>query len=428
MATPIVTDEFGRRGWRSLAVVGVPWSADELAVAVRAARAVQARVLLLDTAQRLASVTASENCLPIPVAQRTPELIAEALAGHRTDQVVAITELEMVCAAQVRELLGLPGTSSTTERAVIDKHSTRQRLAAAGLTGVAFVRCPVTELQQRLAEVALPAVVKPRSFTGSHGVQMVRDHDDVDAAVQRVLAAYDLTAARSEGNDEVLIESLVPGPEFSAEAMVVDGTVRLLALTDKVTLRPPVFFEVGHLMPSRYTEQHGAEVLAYLQAVASALDVRTSPLHAELKLTGADGPDGGVELIELHTRFGGGTIVRLLAEAAGIDAYKEYFVAVLDLVAFDSRPVTASLAAGTVRGVAFFGARPDVPLSWPSFDLPCPSAVVSIDYDSGRVPAVRSHRGIHLQHWRPGSVRLAGGYAEVRSNIEFVASIVQQLY
>ena len=404
---------------RALAIIGVPWSADELAVAIAAAGRLGARVLLVDTPSNLAAVPTLAGCQPVPVPAREPGLIAEAIRGHSPAQVVAITELEMICAARTRELLGLPGTSAETEAAVIDKARTRALLAAAGLTRVEFRLATVQTLVADLAGMPRPVIVKPSSFTGSHGVQLVDLTDDPAAVLDRLLACYDVPTAHRHGRDELVIESLIPGPEYSAEAVVVDGKACLLALTDKITLNPPAFFEVGHIMPSRRSAEHGALVAEYLQALADTLHIATSALHAELKIR----PDG-VELIELHTRFGGGTIVRLLAESLGIDAYQLLFAGVLD----GQLPEDVITLPSTYRGVAFFGARPDRSLRWPTFDFPHPAPIISIDFDAGRSPAVREHEGIRLQHWRAGAVRLAGDYDEVRANIEFVKSIVQRLY
>lgn len=407
-------------GMRRLAVVGVPWSAEELKVAVQSAYRESARVLLVDTPEALANVSPMGNCEVISVVNNSPQLIAEALVSRSPDQVVAITELDMVRAAETRELLGLPGTSSHTERTVIDKYRTRVVLGAAGLSAVDCFRCSASELLTRLRCTRLPAVVKPRSFTGSHGVYLLSEDESLETAVSHVLAAYDLPTARDYGRDDILVEALIPGPEISAEAIVVEGVLRLLALTDKVTLEPPSFFEVGHIMPSRLSFGKYKIVSEYLQSVTTALGIWTSPIHAELKLS-----DDGVALIELHTRFGGGTIVRLLAESMKLDAYQLFFAAALDASlpgrAHEERPETC-------RGVAFFGARPDLTFSWPSFDFPFPGAVTAIDFDAQRTPQVREHEGIRLQHWRAGTVRFKATRREVEANIDFVKSIVQRMY
>ncbi|MCE0448148.1 hypothetical protein LT493_43865 [Streptomyces tricolor] len=83
----------------------------------------------------------------------------------------------------------------------------------------------------------------------------------------------------------------------------MNGEVRILGLTDKFNTGVPHYYEVGHVMPSGHTARWLDPVRAYLQDVVSALKIRTSALHAELMLH-----DGRVELVELHTRFGGGSI------------------------------------------------------------------------------------------------------------------------
>lgn len=394
---------------RTVVVVGVPWSLPEMSLAVRDARSLDARLCVVDTPQALDSIGGSLDCELVSVPSLEPEQVAAVAADRNPDCVVSITELTMEQAARVREILGQPGTSSATERAVTDKMLTRTALRQHGLTSVGFWETPLSELAALVATLRPPLVVKPRAFTGSHGVQLVTQPGDVD----RAMVPFDLAEATRFGRDSVLVETFIPGIEVSAEAMVVDRTLTLLAVTDKLNTEAPHFYEVGHVMPSRHTAEWSTRIESYLQDVVLALNIVTSPIHAELKLF-----DGRVELVEIHSRFGGGSIVRLIEETFALRPYEIYFAGMLD--GTPPEPVPPR----TVTGVGFFNAPPG-PFSWQSYAFPYPDAVLEIDLDTRRTARVVEHQGIRLQFWRAGHALFGSDrYSDVYGNVSFMRSQV----
>lgn len=390
----------------TIVVVGVPWSLDEIGLAARDAATLGTRIVLVDTPEALASVDGCAAVERRAVPALEPGEICAAIRDIRPVCVLAITELAMKVAAEVRERLGLPGTSALAEQRVIDKLLTRQVLRDQGLTAVPFRAGSLHSPEALLDGLSLPVVVKPRALTGSHGVRFVSD----PAELCEIARPFDLVTAARFGRDELVAETFIPGPEISAEALVVEGELILLAMTDKVNTGPPYFHEIGHVMPSRYTEERVEQVSAYLQDVAAALGLVTSPVHAELKLL-----DGGVELVEIHSRFGGGRIVRLLEETYALRPYEAYFAAMLE-----GRRPEPRRARGFF-GSAFFTGDPDRPFAWRSFDFPHPDAVLEVDLDVRRQPKLREYEGVRLRYWRAGHVLFGSDdYDKVHENVLFM--------
>jgi predicted ATP-grasp superfamily ATP-dependent carboligase len=380
-----------------IAIIGVPWNSHELDPAVCAARELGVRLCVADTAAGLAKIPHSLPCDRLEVPEMTQDHLSAALAGTGPRCVVSITEMKLELAARVREIIGIPGTASQVERTVSDKLLTRTALSDAGLTAVRYWCVPVTRVAGLLGEVPLPVVVKPRTLAGSNGVRLL----DGPADVPDALSQYRHQPAG------VLVESYLPGVEISVEALAVDGRLFPLTLTDKVNTGSPYFQEIGHIMPSRHTAGRGEQVTSYLQQVITALGIGTAPIHAELKLS-----DHGVDLVEIHTRFGGGNIVRLLRESRGIDAFKAYFAALLS-----GRPPLAA-TPDAVWGVGFFTSRAGGEFEWRSFDIPHPAAVVQIDLDRRRRPKLREFRGVRIRYWRAGHAMFRSAhYHEVHDNI-----------
>jgi biotin carboxylase len=392
---------------RRLVAIGVPWSIHELAPAARDARAAGATLALADTAEALARIDPSLDLVVIPVARLAVPEIAEALRAHGAEAVVSLTEMTLGLAAEVREALGLYGTSSATERSISDKAVTRRLLRAQGLTRARSWETTLADLPRLIPDLPLPVVAKPRALTGSTGVQLIEGEADVAALARQ----YCCDEAARYGRDRLVVESFIPGEEISAEAIVVDGKLTLLALTDKVNTGPPHFFEIGHIMPSRHSAAWSGCVAAYLQKVAEALRIVTSPVHAELKL-GGEGP----EIIEIHSRFGGDNIVRLLEEAFALRPFRAYFAALFGGEA--PRPPRARRVCGT----GFFTARIGGEYRARSFAFPHPESVAEIDFDARRAAKLEIYEGVRLTYHRLGhSLFVADAYDAVADNLSFLA-------
>ncbi|GAA0477329.1 ATP-grasp domain-containing protein [Streptomyces olivaceiscleroticus] len=377
---------------RSILVIGVPWSQDELAVAQTDAAALDATLCVIDTAAALAKpgLTIAGESIAVPQLD-VPSIIA-AIEGRSFDAIVSITELTVLLAAQVRERLGYKGTPAHAEAAVMNKHRTRLALRDAGLTGVDFWTVQISDLKAHLSGIELPVIVKPTSFTGSTGVRIIRDDQDVE----ELLRLYDVEAATRSGRGEVIVETFIDGDEISLEGLVVNGKLTVFTLTDKLMTGSPTFRDIAFIMPSRRSAEWRHRVQDYAQRVVTALGVETSPVHMEVKLT-----RDGVELIETHNRFGGGGIVELLQQTFGIRPFQAYFAAVLD----GSDPVLVEPAE--YWGGAHFLDRVDGYDPWASFDFPHPTAVIKVDFDARRKPAVHAWEGLRIQHWSRGRVMSA---------------------
>ncbi|HUC24738.1 MAG TPA: ATP-grasp domain-containing protein [Streptosporangiaceae bacterium] len=386
-----------------LVVIGVPWNSHELEATARAARDLGLGMLVADTADQLAMVT-SPLFGRLDVASMTEDCLSAAIRATGARWVVSTTQMKLELAARVRECLGLPGNPSSVERTVGDKMLARAALRDASLTGVRHWRATVAELPDILRGIPLPVVIKPRTLAGSNGVRLVSQPGDLPDA----LSQY------TEPSAEILLEQYLPGTEISVEGLVRDGQLTIFSLTDKVNTGPPYFQEIGHIMPSSETLMRAGEARRYLQRIVAELGIVTAPVHAELKLQ-----DSGLDLIEIHTRFGGGNIVRLLAEAAGIDPFGEYLSAVTG-----GQPPSRTVARSEeVWGVGFYTARVGRQLQWKSFEVPHPGAVVQIDLDRRRGPKLTEFRGVRIRYWRAGHAMFcSASYQEVYENVASMAT------
>lgn len=127
-------------------------------------------------------------------------------------------------------------------------------------------------------------------------------------------AMIDLTSYWGSGHDTI-VETHVPGEEFSAEIVVRGGFLVFAAVTRKVTSGAPLFLELAHSTLCVDALPLPRETLqADLTAVAAALSLIETVAHIEFKVV-----DGRVCVIEVNLRPAGGHITEIWRRATGID-------------------------------------------------------------------------------------------------------------
>ncbi|WP_412543320.1 ATP-grasp domain-containing protein [Longispora sp. K20-0274] len=244
----------------------------------------------------------------------------ERVRRLRPDAVLTFSERRLRLASDLATELGLPGHDPDTARALTDKALQRARLRAAGVDRLRTA--PLTgpaDWPAAVAEVGLPAVLKPIRGEGSRDT-----HRILDAAAGAALVA-DLH--RRGATDFVLEQYLVgrdthpDGDYVSVESVVTRGRVRHVAVTGKYPQMEP-FRERGQFWPARLDDGEADRIARLAGRALAALGVRTGVTHTEVKRT-PDGPRvievngrlGGL-MNELSTRAGGPDLVRLAGRAA----------------------------------------------------------------------------------------------------------------
>lgn len=253
-----------------------------------------------------------------------PDAAVQIARSWQPDGLFAQSETILYDAARAAERLSVPFHSVHTVSILRRKDLQRAALAAGGMPSPRMaVLGRDVDPQAALAEVGLPAVLKPVIGMGSISTLRIDSEDKLPAACEEAGRHY-RSDPRLYGSEPVFqLESLLVGQNWhkderfgdhvSLESLVFDGQVHHLAVTDKCPLAHP-FRETGDLMPSTLpAEQQGVLRDAATDAIR-ALDLHHGAVHTEFKLT-ADGP----RVIEVNGRLGG-PVARLLALSAGYDA------------------------------------------------------------------------------------------------------------
>jgi biotin carboxylase len=235
--------------------------------------------------------------------------IVEVARTEKVSGVVTLcTDLPVRAVAAASKALGLSSLSVEAARVATHKGLMREAFARA--------RAPIPEyrrvrtLQDATAaalEIGLPVIFKPPASSGSRGVFMVAAADQLPAAFAH--------ASSVAGDDELLVEEFVEGPEVSVETLSFSGNHHIVAITDKRTTGDPFWVESGHVEPSRLSQADQEGIRAAALAGLQALGIDNSAGHVEIKV-GRDGP----RLMEIGARLGGDFITtELVPRSTGVD-------------------------------------------------------------------------------------------------------------
>lgn len=319
-----------------------------------------ARVLLLTREKTLGEAWPRESleeviALPDRSGQELAVQAATELARSRTiDRIVALEEYDVLTAAAIREHLQVPGLRLSEARLFRDKLAMRRQARDASIPVPEFVRVVNwEELNEYMATVPPPWVLKPRSDVSAMGIRKL----DSSEAVWRAIETLDSREAFHERSSFFLLERFLPGNVFHVDSIILDGKVLFAGVSEYG--RPPM--EVAHgggVFISRTTKHNSAErreLLRTNRLLIRSLGLRRGVTHAEFIQSAAD---GRFYFLEIGARVGGAYLADVLEAASGINLWREW--AKLE-VSDDQHPYHLGPARKDHAGIALSLARQEHP-------------------------------------------------------------------
>jgi len=173
------------------------------------------------------------------------------------------------------------------------------------------------DLKNLTKNLKYPIVIKPKDFGGSGGVIKVKSEDELFSAFKycsEILNQY--YEIFSISKEEYIVEEyIVAKDEISVEIFVQNNEKHVVAVTDKYLGEEPWFAEIGHVVPSIYTNNNLVNEVA-IKAVES-LGIDKGMCHVEMRIT----PNNNVYLMEVGARPGGDGIMDLVERVYNINPY-----------------------------------------------------------------------------------------------------------
>jgi biotin carboxylase len=276
--------------------------------AIQRARADGLRVVAVDADPHAAGLALADVGEPVDFGDVAA--VVDAGRRHEVDGVLTISADRAVpVVATVTEQLGLPGIGMDTAHRMTNKVAMRRTLAEAGVPQPRFAAIRrLNEADAALAEVGLPAVLKPADSGGQRGVFRLDSRGDLERHLHAALA--------ESPTEEAIVEEFVDGLELNGLAVARRGDVTLLTLSDR--LRPPgIGFGVGwiHVYPSSLYGDSLAEAERVAASAVRALGLENGMSFPQLIAT----DDGRSLVVEVAARVPGGQMADLARHAIGVD-------------------------------------------------------------------------------------------------------------
>lgn len=205
--------------------------------------------------------------------------------------------------AHVAQALNLPGHSVDAALNASDKTRMRKCFAKAGVASPKFFRVTEKVLKEATEKKSLadfgfapsdfPLVVKPVDNMGGRGCKMVYDFSQMTDALEE---AINFSRSRT-----AILEEYMEGPEFSVDSIVYNGKITITGLADRHIYYPPYFIEMGHTMPTCFSQDDIDKLLETFKLGVKALGLTSGAAKGDIKLT-----KKGAMIGEIAARLSGG--------------------------------------------------------------------------------------------------------------------------
>ncbi|MES0151785.1 acetyl-CoA carboxylase biotin carboxylase subunit family protein [Mesorhizobium sp. M0012] len=235
--------------------------------------------------------------------------------------ITGFTDLDESVYATVGKLcqhFDLPGPHPASIERCCDKFVQRQLLGGAGVPIPAYrLAANAREVESAAAEIGLPVILKPAAGSGSSGVRLCRNIDELAEHTIYLLGEKHLWRS----SPRILVEEFAQGPFYSADLMGNEVVGIEAADFD----RPPHFIFRECIFPAPLTDDEHERIADVSLRCLQALGLGWGPTNIELRWT-----KRGPVVIEVNPRLPGGANPKLFRLAYGVDLITEHIKLVID--------------------------------------------------------------------------------------------------
>jgi len=276
---------------------------------IRSAVAAGIRVLALDSDKAAEGFTLATKSIVVDIKDPQAVLAAVESAGILPKGIVSFaSEVGMSAAALLREHYGLIGLNRETTNALLNKVKQREIWQKSGIHGPQWRKFnTVSQAKLNIKELGYPCIVKPSDSAGSRGVKKLDSNEGLDEAAQ--------SALYHSQSGTALVESFMPGTEYTVETFGDGKIIHVLAVTEKVKVSSAMATVARELKTPELSVK--ADIVADTAVKAlCALNYMSGPGHIEVIMS----EQGQVGLVEAAGRGGGFMVFEGLVEkASGFD-------------------------------------------------------------------------------------------------------------
>ncbi|MER9469346.1 acetyl-CoA carboxylase biotin carboxylase subunit family protein [Mesorhizobium sp. M0482] len=241
-------------------------------------------------------------------------LIRECSRLRRTFDIVGITSALESVYATVGKLcrhFDLPGPNAASIERCCDKFVQHQMLAKAGVPIPAYrLAVNATDVESAAAEIGLPVILKPVVGSGSSGVRLCRDVEELAEHTTFLLGGKHIWRS----SPRMLVEEFARGPHYVVNIMGND----VVGITAAEFGPPPYFVFRQSICPAPLSDDGHERMGNVSLSCLRALDLGWGPTCIEFRWT-----KRGPVVIEVNPRLAAGQ-PKLIQLAHGVDLIAEH--------------------------------------------------------------------------------------------------------
>ncbi|MER8996187.1 acetyl-CoA carboxylase biotin carboxylase subunit family protein [Mesorhizobium sp. M0678] len=247
-------------------------------------------------------------------------LIHECSRLRATYEIAGITAAEEEVYATVGKLcrhFDLPGPNPESVERCCDKFVQRQLLAEGSVPIPAYrVAANAPEVESSAAEIGLPVILKPAVGSGSSGVRLCRNVDELAEHTTYLLGGKHIWRS----SPRILVEEFAQGPYYRADIMGNE----VIGISAADFGPPPHFVFRECASPAPLTDDEHKRIADVSLSCLQALGLGWGPTNIELRWTKL-----GPVVIEVNPRLPGGNAPQRIQLAYGVDPITEHIKLVI---------------------------------------------------------------------------------------------------
>lgn len=229
--------------------------------------------------------------------------VEENIAGV----ITAATDKPLLMMAKIAHKLNLPFISLYAAALATNKFLMKEKFLENKIPAAKYFYIEKGNISNIKLPFDYPVIVKPIDNSGSRGVIFCKNYQELQ---ENILISFNYSKKNG-----VLIEEYLEGNEISVEAVVQNGVVHIIQITDKIVSDLPYRVELGHIQPTKLDYGTVEKVKQLVAKSTRVLDYNNCAIHAEIKIT-----NEGPKIIETSPRLGGDFITsELVPLSTGIN-------------------------------------------------------------------------------------------------------------
>lgn len=167
----------------------------------------------------------------------------------------------------------------------------------------------LTEINDEIT-IDYPFIMKPTDSQGQRGINIIKSKEEF-------IEKFEETKGYSRSR-QVIIERYVGGTEVSVNGYLLDGSLKFILVSDRVTWPEYTGLIHKHVIPSKALSDQGQKKLErILENASNKIGIKNGPVYAQVKVEN-DEP----YIIEITSRLDGCHMWKLIKFATGFDLLK----------------------------------------------------------------------------------------------------------